>query len=154
MAWLLGLAAVLTACATGPKLVNHAFGFNVEQDSPGHEVLAYRYGTGLMHTTSSDTSIRQFGKSRQGTNVNGPMPLGDSLYVRWRDLNTNKTYEDTVDLRPLLPRDMTLQRIHFVVDGPQLYVYLKDMTRHADPKDPIVGPFKLQVFVTRQIYPR
>ena len=57
-------ALALGACAIGPKLVNHAFGFNVEQDSPGHEVLAYRYGAGVVPTTSSDTSIRQFGRSR------------------------------------------------------------------------------------------
>jgi hypothetical protein len=150
---LLLITAVLSACASGPRVVDHAFGFNIDQDSPTHEILAYRYGAGLMHTTSSETSIRQFGRSRQGTNINGPMPLGDTLYVKWRDKATDQTYEDTVDLRPLLPRDMTNQRIHFVVTGPQLYVYLKDMKRYADPKDPIVGPFKLQVFVTRQIYP-
>ena len=82
------------------------------------------------------------------------MPLGSSLYVKWREKSSGQAYEDTVDLRPLLPNDMTGQRIHFVVDGPRLYVYLKDMNRYANPMDPIVGPFKLQVFVTRQIYPR
>lgn len=154
VALLLLVTAALGGCAAGPKVVNHAFGFNAPRDSPQYEVLAYRYGDRKAVSTSSDTSIRQFGKAHQGTGINGPMPLGDSLYVKWRDKATGQTYEDTVDLRPLLPRDMTNQRIHFVVDGPQLYVYLKDMTRYADPKDPVVGPFKPQVFVTRQIYPR
>ncbi|NIM43260.1 MAG: hypothetical protein GTN84_18625 [Hydrogenophaga sp.] len=133
--------------------MNHAFGFNVEQDSPGHEVLAYRYGSGAMHTTSSDTSIRQFGRSRQGTNVNGPMPLGDSLYVKWRQEPSGQVYEDTVDLRSLLPRDMARQRIHFVVNGSQLYVYLIDPVPRP-PDWPAVGPRKFQHEKTRQIYPR
>jgi hypothetical protein len=153
MAWLLGLAAVLTACATGPKLVNHAFGFNARIDSPGHEVLAYRYGDGKGVARSSDTAIRQFGRSKQGDGINGPMPLGDTLYVKWRDLAADQTYEDTVDLRPLLPRDMTRQEIYFMVAGPQLYVYLIDpVPRPADW--PVVGPKKFQNEKIRQIYPR
>ena len=145
---------MLSACATGPKLVNHAFGFDAGVDSPGHEVLAYRYGDGKGVARSSDTAIRQFGRSKQWDGINGPMPLGDTLYVKWRVNATGQTYEETVDLRPLLPRDMTLKRIHFVVAGPQLHVYLKDMTRYALPTDPPVGPFKPQVFKTQQIYPR
>lgn len=148
------IALMVVGCATGPKVVNHAFGFNTPQDSPQYEVLAYKYGEGKVVSTSSDTAIRDFGGSRQGTNVNGPMPLGDRLYVKWRDKGTGQTYEDLVDLRPLLPRDMTNQRIYFVVDGPQLHVYLMNLKRRADPAAPIVGPFKLQYFSTRQIYPR
>jgi len=80
------------------------------------------------------------------------MPLGDALYVKWRDKTTGHKYEDTVDLRPLLPRDMTHQRIHFVVDGPQLYVYLIDPVPR--PKDwPVVGPKKYQNEKVRQLYP-
>lgn len=152
LALLLGVATLLSACATGPKWVNHAFGFNVEQDSPEHEVLAYRYGTGAMVATSSDTSLRQFGRSRQGANVNGPMPLGDSLYVKWRYEPSGQTFEDTVDLRPLLPRDMTLQRIYFVVKGPQLYVYLINPAPRP-PDWPAVGPKKFQNEKILQIYP-
>lgn len=144
---------MLSACAGGTELVDHAFSFNVDQDSQNYEVLAYRYGNGLMNATSSDSSIKQFGKSRQGTNVNGPMPLGDSLYVKWRNKTTDQVFEKTVELKPLLPKDMTRQRIHFVVAEGELYVYLKDLNRYANPSDPIVGPFKVQLFVTHQIYP-
>jgi len=62
-------------------------------------------------------------------------------------------FEKTVDLKPLLPRDMTRQEIHFVVAEGELFVYLEDMTRYAKPSDPIVGPSKFQLFVTRQIHP-
>ncbi|MDO9437981.1 hypothetical protein [Hydrogenophaga sp.] len=152
IALLMLFALMISGCATGPKVVSHAFGFNTPQDSPQYEVLAYKYGDGKVVTTSSDSAIRQFGVSKQGTNVSGPMPLGDALTVKWRDKTSDKTYEDKVDLRPLLPRDMTKQRIHFVVDGAQLFVYLIDPVPR--PKDwPVVGPKKFRNEKSRQIYP-
>lgn len=33
-------------------------------------------------------------------------------------------HEDTVDLKRYLPRDISGQRIRFIIEGPQLYVYL------------------------------
>jgi len=149
---LLLMVMFLSACAAGPRLVNHAFGFDARIDSPTYEVLAYRYGDGKGVARSSDNAIRNFGQSPQVTSIGGPMPLGDTLYVKWRDKTTGDTYEDTVDLRSLLPRDMTNQRIHFVVNGPQLYVYLIDPVPR--PKDwPVAGPRKYQNEKVRQVYP-
>jgi len=151
LCWMVGVL-MITACASGPELVDHAFSFNVDQDSQNYEILAYRYGNGLMNTTASDSSIKQFGKSRQGTNVNGPMPLGDNLYVKWRNKTTEQVFEKTVALKPLLPRDMTHQRIHFVVAEGEVFVYLIDPIPR--PKDwPIVGPSKFQYEKVRQIHP-
>lgn len=143
----------LSACAIGPKYVNHAFGFDAVNESKDSEVLAYSYSREGRAIVSSDIAIRQFGKANQGTSISGPILLGDTLYVKWRQKSDGQTYEDKVDLRPLLPRDMNLQRIHFVVNGPQLYVYLIDPTpRPADW--PVVGPRKFQNEKIRQIYPR
>ena len=121
------MAALLSACASGPELVNHAFGFDAVTDSPNYEVIAYKYGQGSFHTTSSNSAIRQFGQSPQATGINGPMPLGDSLYVKWRNKQTEQVFEKTVDLKPLLPKDMTHQRIHFVVAEGDVFVYLVDL---------------------------
>jgi hypothetical protein len=44
----------------------------------------------------------------------------------WLHKPRDKMNEDAVDLRRVLPRDMTGLRIHFVVSGPQLYVYQID----------------------------
>lgn len=52
------------------------------------------------------------------------MPRGDTLYVKWRIKASGAVHEDTVDLRKRMPSDITDHRIHFVVKGPQLYVYL------------------------------
>lgn len=146
------IALMVIGCATGPKIVNHAFGFDARVDSPNFEILAYRYGDEKRVARSSDNSIKSFGRSPQVTGINGPMPLGDRLYVKWREKATGETYENTVDLRPLLPRDMTRQRIHFVVDGPQLFVYLIDPVPR--PKDwQVVGPRKFHNEKIRKIYP-
>lgn len=149
---LLASAMALAACASGPKIVDHAFGFDSVQDSPSYEILAYRYGDGQTFKTSSDGAIQQFGHSPQVSNINGPMPLGDSLYVKWRNKSTEQVFEKTVNLKPLLPRDITNQRIHFVVAEGESFVYLIDPVPR--PKDwPVVGPSEFQYEKVRQIYP-
>lgn len=140
-------------CASGPVVVDHAFGFDALQDSPGVEIVYYRYGNTNGPFISADLAIRQFGKSMQGTNINGPMPLGDTLTVRWRIKATGQEFEDTVNLKSRLPSNMERQRVYFVVQGTQLHVYLTDLTTPKPASMPIVGPFRVQSYVTRQIYP-
>jgi hypothetical protein len=133
-------------------MVDHAFGFDALQDSPGIEIVYYRYGNTNAPFISAKMAIRQFGKSMQGTNINGPMPLGDTLYVKWRIKATGQEFEDTVDLKSRLPSNMTNQRIHFSVKESQLFVYVIDpVPRPADW--PVVGPRKFQYEKVRQIYP-
>lgn len=146
-------ALVSGACASGPAVVDHAFGFDALQDSPGIEIVYYRYGNTNAPFISADLAIRQFGKSMQGTNINGPMPLGDALYVRWRIKATGQEFEDTVDLKSRLPANMERQRVYFVVQDTQLLVYVTDLTKPKPASMPIVGPFRVQSYVTRQIYP-
>jgi hypothetical protein len=153
------LTTALTACAQPlgvPKMkyANHAFAFDAIADSPNEEVLAYRYGAGKGVGMSSDTGIRQFGTSPQVTGVNGGIPIGDTLYVKWRSRATKQAFEDTVDLRPLLPKDMESKEVYFVVRGAQLSVYLTDLKQRRPDSSPIVGPFRTQMYLTRQIYPR
>ena len=145
-------ALVSGACASGPVVVDHAFGFDAPQDSPGIEIVYYRYGNTKGPFISADLAIRQFGKSMQGTNINGPMPLGDTLTVKWRIKATGQEFEDTVNLKPRLPSDMANQRIHFSVKESQLFVYVIDpVPRPADW--PVVGPRKFQYEKVTQIYP-
>ncbi|HUX81328.1 MAG TPA: hypothetical protein VMV35_00675 [Halothiobacillus sp.] len=124
LAWLiLGLALVgLSACATGPRLTDHAFSFDARWDSKDVEVLDYRYGDYVM-TRAPAYQLRQ-GQVGQMTNINGPFPRGDTLYVKWRIKSTEEIFEDTVDLKSRLPDDITRHRIYFIIKGPQLNVYL------------------------------
>lgn len=118
---LLGLAA----CTTEPRLPDHAFEFDAVHDSPDIEVLNYQYGNSkLPGVRPPEWALKKEGYVAGGTGIHGPMPRGDFLYVKWRIKSTGKVLEDTVDFRSRLPADITDHRIHFVIRGSQLYVYL------------------------------
>lgn len=123
-AMLLSLVVALGACASGPKLVDHAFGFDAVADSPNVEVLDYRYGQSNAPGTKMPDWVKSSIGISGGTNTNGAMLLGDALYVKWRIKATGEVLEDTVDLKSRLPRDITDHRIQFVIKDKQLWVYL------------------------------
>lgn len=129
LGWVL---ACLTACASGPRMVDHAFSFDARWDSPGIEVLNYRYGSSNMPGTHIAPELLRTGQPSGGMGINGPMPIGDTLYVKWRIKATGEVFEDTVDLKRRLPEDITGHRIYFIVEDTQLYVYLIS-------RDPIRG---------------
>lgn len=125
--WLLALciSLVLVACTTvgGPKLVNHAFNFDGWNDGwqATVELLEYAYGDqyAMVRRKAQD------GYSAGVTaGVNGAMPVGEFLYVKWRLKASGEVLEQRVDLRDRLPRNMTDHELTFVVDGRQLYVYV------------------------------
>ena len=127
----LWLAVLLAACASGPKLVSHGFSFNGLHDQwiESVDLLAYAYGDryyrvrdDLEHPRSSLFA----GKASlpPGNSVDGPMPVGEFLYVKWRVKASGEVLEQRVDLRDRLPRDMTDHELTFVIDGRQLYVYV------------------------------
>jgi hypothetical protein len=126
--FLLLVAISILASACGVAMVQHAFSFDVAEDSPGIEILDYRYGG------SKQPGARPYPgrKAAQRTNIIGSMLRADELYVKWRVLSTDREYEETVDLRKRLPADIKDHRIHFAVKGPQLYVYL--ITPEPNPR--------------------
>jgi hypothetical protein len=130
MRWIAQVIALtaLVACTSGPKVIDHAFSFDLFSDSPDAELLAYRYGDSNLPVNS----MGERSTAPQRTNVHGPMRQGDSLYAKWRIKASGKIYEDTVDLRNRLPRDITNHRIYLMIKGPQLYVYLIPPTKRAD----------------------
>jgi hypothetical protein len=105
------LAGLLAACATGPRLVPHAFSFDGRKDG-WHEtvdLLAYSYGDQYHMVRNSLESPRSQvfpGRTAlpSGTGVNGPMPVGEFLYVKWRIKATGEVFEDRVDLRVVCRR--------------------------------------------------
>jgi hypothetical protein len=140
LAWFVAsfMLVVLTACATGSKLTDHSFGFDM-RESPDAMVLDYRYGESVM--TRAPTYALKEGTVPQVRSINGPIPRGDTLYVKWRIKSTGAVYEDTVDLRNRLPADITHHRIHFVIRGPQLYVYL--ISPEKRPVNWPTGPLRM-----------
>lgn len=126
LVWLLLVFAIAiqAACAAGPRLATHSFEFDARWDSPDIEILDYRYGNSKQHGTHPPEYVRQSGKVAQQTGTYGKMLVGDDLYAKWRIKSTGEVCEDTVDLKGRLPDDITNHRIHFIIKGPQLYVYL------------------------------
>ena len=80
----LAAGSVLGACAAGPQVVDHAFGFNAVSDSPDIEILDYRYGDSKLPSAGNPENLRRAGRSIQATGIHGPMARGESLYVKWR----------------------------------------------------------------------
>ena len=80
------------------------------------------------------------------------MRVGGSLFVKWRIKSTGAVHEDTVDLRPRLPPDITDHRVHFIVRGSRLHVYLIS-PRHRPPDMPPIGPRAYRYLKATVIYP-
>ncbi|PKO27535.1 MAG: hypothetical protein CVU36_19585 [Betaproteobacteria bacterium HGW-Betaproteobacteria-9] len=157
----MGLLVLLTGCASGPKLVPHAFSFNGLNDqwADSVDLLAYAYGDGY-HMVREDldqpSSSLYAGKTSlpPGTGVNGPMPVGEFLLVKWRVKTTGEVVEERVDLRDRLPRDMTDHELTFVIDGRQLYVYVVTPRRKKSFNEPpILKTWRSEFAHAYEIFP-
>lgn len=144
--------SVVVACAgLGKDIVDHAFGFDMAYDDQDAVVLDYRYGESKNPVHAQEWAVRE-GKEISFDGVNGPMSRGDFLYVKWKNKLTGKVYEETVDLRQWLPRDIERHRVHFMIWGAQLYVYLVSPEKRP-PDMPEIGPRKYSHRKVFQIYP-
>lgn len=158
---LIFLALSLSGCVS-QTMVNHSFEFNAKRESPDIEILNYCYGLLESHRACQGTldshgigvndETLKSGIIPQQTSNTGNLFRGDFLYVKWRIKATGEILEDTVDLRDRLPRDIKDHRIHFVVKGKQLYVYLVSQkpNKNRFAKPPLKMYSDLQV---DEIYP-
>ena len=80
------------------------------------------------------------------------MLVGDFLYVKWRIKDTGLVYEETVDLRQRLPRNIKDHTVYFDIKGAQLYVYLISPERRP-PDMPPNGPHMYDYRKIFTIYP-
>jgi hypothetical protein len=153
MSWVIAVAATcaLAAYAAAGDVVDHAFSFNTRYDNQDAAVLDYRYGESSLPVRAPEQAVRE-GKALMSTNVNGPMLRGDSLYVKWRNERTGQVYEDTVDLRQRLPAEIAGCRIHFIIRGSQLYVYLIS-PEPAAQNTQAIGPRMYRDLKSTLIYP-
>lgn len=140
----------LTGCSLGvgvfaDKYPFHSFSFDTRHDSSDTEVLDYEYGTGRQFGTHANQEMVAMGTDFSQWSTTGHMPRGDFLYVKWRVMNRKRPpeyadiYEDRVDLRSRLPFNLTGYRVHFVIKGPQLYVYLisPELKSASEPAGPV-----------------
>ncbi len=162
---LLAALSVMTGCATNPsnspttnagnsqKLVAHAFSFDGWNDKWAQKVdlLAYSYGDQYRMVRDEVKS----GKSTLGysAGVNGGMPVGEFLYVKWRIKESGEEVEDKVDLRKILPINMFDHAITYVIEGKQLYVYLVTPQAKKTDSPPILRTYLSRYTVSYEIYP-
>lgn len=152
--------STLTACSEEKRFAFHGLTYNQAVDMPQVEILDCLYGDGLGAHTRQEVEA---GKARRGEcgNMFGDMPIGDFLYVKWRDKATGKEYEDRVDLRKRLPspKKMHGTRISFLIDDNQLYVYLipeRDLDskrNHLPPGKEPNGPDGWDYLDVKTLYP-
>lgn len=111
----------------------HSFGFDTLLDSPDVEVMDYQYSNSRHNGIRPERERVAMGQTFVGTGIFGSILRGDFLYVKWRVKKPGSPfgaeeylgpYEDRVDLKSRLPADITNLRIHFIIQGEQLYVYL------------------------------
>ncbi|MFZ2308042.1 MAG: hypothetical protein WAW73_06750 [Rhodoferax sp.] len=157
----LTVTLTLAACATGAQQVSHDFSFDGQYDGWAKtiDLLEYSYGDKYFATRNSLASRNDSlykGESSLGARkgVNGPMPVGDFMYVKWRIKVTGEILEDRVDLRDRLPRDMKDHGLTFVIDGKQLYLYvLTPQVKKSKGELPILRTWLSKYNVGYEIYP-
>jgi hypothetical protein len=154
-ALLLALSGCASVSPAAPKVVFHSFSFNGKAYADGWadtvDLLEYSYGDQYRMVRDKVEPPRE--RLGPSSGVSGAMPVGDFLYVKWRIKATAEVVEDRVDLRPLLPRDMTKHGLIFVIDGRQLYVYLITPTPKHEDDPPILKTYRSLFNVTYEIYP-
>ena len=133
-------------------VVDHAFGFDMRHDDQDAEVLDYLYGNSKLPIHAFEISILD-GTPTAFDGVQGPMLRGDFLYVKWRNKDTAQTYENTVDLRQLLPVNIKDHKVTFLIKGPQLYMYFISLKEQRPSDMSPVGPQRYPSFKTMTIYP-
>ena len=153
---LLALLPALVACAataSQPKLVFHSFSFDGWTDKwyPQTELIAYSYGDQYRMVRKTARAPEDSLGPQAG--VTGPMPVGEFLYVKWRTQASGEVHEDRVDLRSLLPADMTRHELTFAIEGPQLYVYLVTPKAKHPSTAPLLKTSESMFRVTYEIYP-
>lgn len=152
--WLaLSLVVAMAACATGPKLASHSFNYDGFNDKWADKVdlLAYSYGD--QYPKLRDKAATGSALGAQG-NVNGPIPVGEFLYVQWRVKATGEVLEQRVDLRDRLPQNMADHGLTFLMDGRQLYVYVTTpAAQHPWGKTATHRTWHSKYNVTYEIFP-
>ena len=142
----------LSACATGPKLVDHTFSFDGWADKWASQVDLLEYSYGDQYHMVRDKVRPNQERLGYSAGVNGSMPVGDFFYVKWRLKETGEIVEDNVNLRNRLAANMTGHKITFVIDGGQLYIYL--ITPQVKTKgNQDLRTYLSHSYVSHEIYP-
>ena len=147
------IMTALTPAANAEKLQYFAFEFDFRKDNQHAAVQDYWFGNSKSHAWVRATE-ELVAKGQEwyfeATTQQG-VP-GGFLYVKWRDTETQKVYEDTVDLRHRVPKNIEDHTIYLMIKGHQLYVYLVSPDRRT-PDMASNGPNMYSYRKVTAIYP-
>ena len=145
----------LTPAADAAERQYYSFQFDLKYDDQHAVILDYWYGNSKSDSWDNlSAEAVRMGKTASATSVTQMMPPGGLLYVKWRDTETQKVYEDNVDLRHRLPKNIEDHRIYLMIKGPQLYVYLISPEGKKRPQsEPQNGPDIYSDLKNVTIYP-
>lgn len=131
--------------------INQTFSFDMRENRD-IKLLDYFYGIPECPAIRNSELMRSRGDSPQIESQMGFFRRAHELYVKWRVISSGKEYQEIIDLRNRLPRDMTNHEIHFSIQASQLYVYL--IVPEPRPPDLLPkGPRATQHLKTLVIYP-
>ena len=152
------MMTTLTSCAANGGASDtqvYSFIFDLRQDDQHAVILDYWYGNSRKDTPiRAPKQMTEEGKTATIESTFGAMVPRGTLYVKWRDTETQKVYEDTVDLRQRLPKNIEDHRIYLMIKGAQLYVYLISPGGIKRPKNEIPnGPSAYSHLKIVTIYP-
>jgi hypothetical protein len=160
---LLGIFALafwMTACASASNLPWQQFTYDAINDGWFEKVdlLEYSYGDKdrmLMRSLSDkpNYAVRDGQSLPSRNNINGPAPVGDFLFVKWRDRATQRVYEQRVDLRDRLPKNMNNHGLTFLIEANILYVYYFDLDKPKKKEVKTDRSWRSAFWETRQIFP-
>ena len=127
------------------------FYFNMGYDDQHAAILDYRLDgwNGQIYAPSrkSVESGEKFYVDGLGVQYERPT----SLYVKWQDELTGAIYQDTVNLRWILPYELADTDIYFLVKGSQLSVYLVYI--YEEDSNNKIGADMYRGFKNIQLYP-
>lgn len=147
------LVFLLLGCATPHRYEYHAFAFHMMDDNQDTEILDYWYGqSAIQPMVGVSKWRREQGIPKQGESIFGLTERGDYLYVKWRNNITKKIYDDKVDLRYRLPKDIAMSTVYFMVKEEQLKIYVVSDIR-KEPDEPSIGPYLYRARKVKMIYP-
>ena len=147
------LLFALGACAAQHPKPWHSFSINGWFDgwAPKINLLEYQYGDKykMVHRVVGP-GAKTLGYS---VAINGPMPVGDFIYVKWQIKDTGEIVEDKVDLRARLPESMEGYRLTFTIEGRQLRLFLVTPIPKNEGDPPLLSTTESRYHLTYEIYP-
>jgi hypothetical protein len=146
--YFLSVLIFLFGCGAMSNQVGYSFGYGDRGENNGLEILDYKYGD-IDRASPQDVADHHIG---QTGHIYGRYPLGDYLYVKWKDTRTGLIMEETADLKGKFPAHMEDKNLHFLIENGKLKIYVISDQLHGK-EDSACPVLVYSEFNCKKIYP-